>query len=477
MKRFYSPLVLLFILTFLPLSMGQQMDPLSVGGTGTKQEVRKFDHLAIQGKNLNNFAHLMDVEVSGDRAYVAVGVMGGLETYDISDPTNPVKLNATGFAAWGSKAYGDRIYVFCRKNGFGIYDISGSVPSSLGTYNPIPEYTLYENGVIDGNTLYVAAHQKGLIEFNVINPGSPTEEDHLLLAENSCWDVEKYGSYLLVANGRFGMSVVEIGATLTEIAVLPLPGLANHIVLDGNVAFLTLGVDGVATVDISTPTAPQLLDIAPSLGCAFGCGNVDHRVAVGSWRTLETFDILDPANIRRAGWDDSKTWAMGADMEPDTDGNLAVIADWRGMAVYKDSKDQVPDIELSTQNVDFGPVTTSEMQTVKVRNTGTLPLVVNVGHIPTGILVDPASFTVDPGFARNVSITATGTGTVRDFIYYYTNDPDEGSKIQYVYKNNTSFPQVESQAPDFTMQDKDGFWHSLSDYVGKVIYLEFGGMW
>jgi peroxiredoxin len=62
-------------------------------------------------------------------------------------------------------------------------------------------------------------------------------------------------------------------------------------------------------------------------------------------------------------------------------------------------------------------------------------------------------------------------------ITYYTNDPDEPSKMQEVYKNNTSFPQVGSPAPDFTLLGSDSNYHTLSSYQGKVVFLEFGGAW
>ncbi len=34
---------------------------------------------------------------------------------------------------------------------------------------------------------------------------------------------------------------------------------------------------------------------------------------------------------------------------------------------------------------------------------------------------------------------------------------------------------VGEMAPDFTLQDTDGNWHTLSDYEGKVVFLFFMG--
>ena len=84
---------------------------------------------------------------------------------------------------------------------------------------------------------------------------------------------------------------------------------------------------------------------------------------------------------------------------------------------------------------------------------------------------------MSPGESQTVVVSAHGAEMLRSTIEYVSNDPDEPSTIQYVYKNNTTFPQVGSVAPDFTLLGTDSQLHSLSDYRGKVVYLEFGANW
>lgn len=449
---------------------------LAADGLNKKTQPAR-DNLAFLGHNEANPFHLMDVEIVGDKAYVLDGISIGLETYDISNPTNPVRVDRQGVPAWGAKAYGNRLYVFCRDDGFRVYDIGGSLPNYLGNYNPSGGDVLFENGALDGNDFYVAAHQKGLYFFNVSNPGSPSLYDTVSLAENSCWDVEVSNSHLLVANGRFGLSVVDISSTPTEVAVLPLPGLANHILLDGNVAVLSLGGGGLATVDISNPASPVLLDRAHTDGCAFGSGIWDHKVAVGSWKVLELFDVSDPTSITRIGVENTKTWAMGADIVPWGNGGLIAVADWRGMSTYQTEPDGEPDIDVTPDNLDFGDVDTSRTEAVIVRNGGNAILDVTVGNVPAALDVHPLAFSLRPGAARRLRVQADGAGSAYGTLDFYTNDPDEPIFEQFVYLNNNSFPQVGSVAPDFALEDPDGFWHYLSDYRGRVIFLEFGGLW
>ena len=468
MRPAIIPTILLLFLSLLAMAAGGP-------GKSGKQKAG-IDNLEQQGHSGVNPAHVMDVEILGDRAYVAVGFTNGLETYDISDPANPVRLQAQDLAAWAARAYGNELFTFRRNRGFQTFDISGSRPVAIGGYDPTGNDILYENGVLLGTTLHVAAHQVGIDSFDVSVSGAPVFLNNIVLAENDCWDVEVSGSFLFAANGHHGMSVVDL-VTRTEIAVVPLPGLTNHILLDGNVAVLSLGDAGIATVDISSPAAPLLLDTASTAGCAFGSGILDNMVAVGSWTALELFDVSDPANIVKAGWDSTKTWAMGADIAPHANGDLVAVADWRGMTTYLVGPDAAPDIDISSDRLDFGEVSLQEDLSVEVSNTGIQTLTVTVGSIPSGFTVTPGIFSVAPGGSQTVVVSASGTGSVKDSIEYRSNDPDESVKKQFVYKNNTSFPQVDSPAPDFCLKDIDDYWHYLSDYRGSVVFIEFGGLW
>jgi len=60
--------------------------------------------------------------------------------------------------------------------------------------------------------------------------------------------------------------------------------LSNDILLseDGQTAFLTLGGHGLASIDISNPEHPVLLDRIETLGNAFSAGLVGDILAVGS---------------------------------------------------------------------------------------------------------------------------------------------------------------------------------------------------
>lgn len=435
-----------------------------------------IDNLRFLGLNDVNRNHLMDCEISGDRAYVAVGLNNGLEVYDISNPQAPVRTFAQGSDAWRCRQYGDTVlFVFCRQDGVAIHDIRGSGnPVRLGQYNPPQSIEALEGGALVGTMLYTAAHQNGIYFIDVADPARPALVGALALDSAAAWNVETRDSFLFVANGRFGLTIVGLQGGARQIARLALPGLANDIVLDGDIAVLALGDDGLATVDVSDPYRPILRDRIESDGCVWGIGRSGHLVVSGSWIGLELFDVSNPDDIRRIGWDATRVWALGADLRADS---LIAEADWRGMSCYRIGADPGGDIDVAPAKLDFGSVSTARETLVVVRNTGAGVLDVASVATPNGVSAAPSSFTVPAGDSQIVRVTASGAGSLNGTIVYRSDDPDETTKVQRVYKNNAGFPAVGSVAPDFNLRGTDGHNHTLSEFRGRVVYVEFGASW
>jgi hypothetical protein len=206
-----------------------------------------IDILTFLGHNEQNPFHVMDVEVVGDRAYIANGLGSGLEAYDISNPANPLRMFTSGPSAWRCWAAGDTLlFVFCRRSGVTIWDIAGpGNPVLMGQYDPPGNLEALEGGVLIDNILYCAAHQNGIYAIDVSNLAVPNLIDEFLLDSNATWNVVVRDSFLIVANGRFGLSVVGLEGGMHDVASLPLPGLANDINVTGNVAAISLGTERI----------------------------------------------------------------------------------------------------------------------------------------------------------------------------------------------------------------------------------------
>jgi hypothetical protein len=435
------------------------------------------DGLTFLGHNEVNRNHEMDAEIVGDRAFIACGFSQGLESYDISNPASPTRTwLSNGPNSWRCRAYGDTwLFDFCRREGVVLFDISGSGdPVRLGTYDPPGNREALEGGALVGSMLYCAAHQNGIYAIDFSNPASPQKVGALSLSPSQAWNVEAKDSFLFVANGREGLAVVGLAGGMHVTARLELPGTATDIVLDGNVAVLALGVAGLATIDISDPHNPVVLDTFGTDGCVWGIGNAGHLVVAGSWRVMELFDVSNPASITRVGWDNTYVWAHGADIRDDS---LIVVGDWQGMSCYRVGNDAGADIDIVPEILDFGSVSAQRDTVIVVRNTGAGALNVTSVNAPSGISVDPSVFSVPAGDSQLVTVTATGSGAVHTQMTFNCDDPDESARTIEVCKNNTAFPQYGSAAPDFNLFGTDGLWHALSGEHGKVVYLDFGASW
>ncbi len=471
-SRFPSPSLSLFLIALLCVLIPGGEAAFAIDGVDGTTRISLDD---------SEFAHVMDVNMVGDYAYTSIGLGQGFQAYNISDPTNIVRESAGGASAWRSWARGDTAYSFCHEIGVQLFDISAGAGVLLDTYDPPALDAHYEGGFRVGDTLFVAAHQKGLHLLDMTPFAPITHVSSVSLTNNACWNVVESGGYLYVANGRFGLSVVSLAGTPAEIASLPLPGLANDIALSGNAVFLSLGGGGIASVDISNPANPLLLDTAPTLGNAFGLGLHGDILAVGSYSYFERFDVSNPSNLVLAGWDATETYALGADIGLLASGDTIIaVADWARVGTYSAHPDAGGDIEVWPLRLDFGQVSVSKTlrdTIVVVRNNGAGSLTVDSALAPAGITVLPETFTLGAGESKLVTVTATTPDPLRNKIRWYSDDPDESVFTQFVYKRNATFPQVGSSAPDFNLFGTNFQQHRLSDYQGKVVLLEFGAAW
>ncbi|MFO7651804.1 MAG: hypothetical protein R6X13_10755, partial [bacterium] len=332
-----------------------------------------------------------------------------------------------------------------------------------------------EGGALVGETLYCAAHQNGIYAIDVSNPAAPRKVAALSLAsDGAAWNVEGLDSFLFIANGRHGLAVAGLAGGLHLVSRLELPGTCNDIVMMGDVATVSLGTAGLATVDVSDPYNPVLRDTIATAGCAWGIGISEGMVACGSWRLLEVFDVGNPDRISREAWDNTQTWAHGADIRSD---GLVAVADWRGVSCYDVDTDPGSDIDIDPEIVDFGATPSPRETTIVVYNNGMGTLDVSSVNAPAGFSVTPSSFSIPYGCSLAVRLTASGGGVVHSTLTFNCNDPDESARTIEVCKNNAGFPQVGSIAPDFNLLGTDAVYHRLSDYRGRVVYLEFGASW
>jgi len=109
-----------------------------------------------------------------DRLYVA-NMLGSLETYDISDPLDPVPLDELGGLAnaWAVKISGDHAYVADNTLGLVVVDLGDpDAPALVGSFETAGGAQDLDISA-DGSAVYVATGGAGVETFSLADPTAP----------------------------------------------------------------------------------------------------------------------------------------------------------------------------------------------------------------------------------------------------------------------------------------------------------------
>ncbi len=216
--------------------------------------------ISVPGDNL-------DVAVSGDVAFLT-GYYGYMRSIDLTDPSAPRDLTP-----WDNPQYGYKIaiigdYAYVASVFLYIYDISD--PSSVqlvGSYTP-PSITRFV--VADGNYLYVAAGDSGVVILDASTPTSPTR---IATIQTGSYivsvDVDGGRAYVVDADGNLTIWDVSNPSSPSFLGTMAIPGSGFYVLAAGDVAFISRGFPGIISVDVSNPASPSILD---SLDTSFARG-------------------------------------------------------------------------------------------------------------------------------------------------------------------------------------------------------------
>lgn len=228
-----------------------------------------------------------DVIIDGNLAYLADGP-AGVHVVDIGNPANPTILSTFDTAGYARKL------------------------------------------VKQGNTLFVADGSNGVVVLDVANPLQPIEVISPGIIP-FVWDVDLYGGVLVVASDD-GLHTFNVGPGITNIANTAFPNPfegyeAWDIRIDGNIAIVAGGPDGIYTLDVSDPNNPILLDQDNQTNDSFYRkldiqGNFAYVADYGSGKGLRIYDISDPTNLVHVELE-GLTWASDVAVY----GDMAIVAD------------------------------------------------------------------------------------------------------------------------------------------------------
>ncbi len=188
-----------------------------------------------------------------------------LYIFDITDQANPIELSVTSMIWSGFrdlKLHGDYAYIAnatgpASYQGVRIYDISDPA-------TPVPVTILFDGPdgrdieIVD-DILYATSDTKGLVMYDLSNPGNPL---------------------------------------LIDSAPIPFESGAYSFTIDDGIVYATEYGPSLTTVDITAPSTPILLDRIEFEGQPLGIGLIDNWIYTTDYDyTVTLVDRTDPSNL------------------------------------------------------------------------------------------------------------------------------------------------------------------------------------
>jgi hypothetical protein len=420
---------------------------------------------------------LIDVEISGDLAFVSAG-LGGLAIIDISDPSAPAYVANYWIGAEQSWcAQGDYLYGSERYSGITVVDVSTpSAPVHVTDYRPIRKS--YEHADGNGDYLFAATHTDGVEIIDISTPSSPQYVSEI--ATENAWAVDEFGGLLYVADGASGLKVIDVSIPEQPqlLGAAQASGTAKDVVVWGDCAFVSVGAFGVDMFDVSDPLQPALLANYNTTGYASRVAVTDSLIAVSDWDDVEVLRWDDSPSLSLVGYKSTGGRVMGVNMVDD----VIYSAEWFLFRTFQFGSTEGPDLDLSVRVLDFPHAETDSCldTTLYLTNNGETELTLLSAD------VDHADFTfslpkttIAPGEIVEGTVTYCATGEdAQGRLTLQTNDPDEDT-VSITLRGNTPWGvEAGELAPDFTLSSVNGFGNiTLSDLLGKVVLISFFASW
>ena len=427
---------------------------------------------------------LLDVEISGNYAYIPGG-LEGLNIIDISDPSSPfivAEYLASGclfgrLYAWHVSE--DYAYGSGRYCGIKVLDVSN--PN-----NPVhvADYGLngrsYEHSDGNGVYLFAAAHTDGVEIIDVTTPESP--QFVALVPTENAWAVgtSEEGNFVYVADGAGGLKIIDVSNPQASqlLGSVETSGTAKDVAAVGQFVLVAVGAGGVDMIDVSDPGNPVLVANYNTTGYASRVAVSDSLVAVSDWDDLEILRWDDSPSLSLAGYKNTGGRVMAVNMI----GDIVYSAEWRTFRTFQFGPIEGPDLDVSNRHVDIPHTEVGECRdtTITLTNNGMETLVIEqitIDHSDYEIFL--SSENIVPGDAVEGIITYCATSeSGQTSLRIQSNDSDEPVVGIGLGGNSSWGLEVGQEAPDFTLPSVNGYGDiTLSELQGQVVVIAFFASW
>lgn len=429
--------------------------------------------------------HILDIELRNNHAYV--GGFGGFWIIDINDVNSPSIIGETNFGGplnttqiYGIAYSGDIVYGFTRNNGMKLINVSNpSAPQIFGTYK-LNNNDSYEHGVVNGNYLYIAAHEKGLQVVDISNAANPVHVTSVQTTNAFFLDIS--GNWLFVADGVAGLTVLDISnpGSPTVVATHTTSALAQDVVVSGNSAYVAVGSSGLDIFDVSNPAAPVFQTNYYTSGFTNRVDVKNDHAYLANWQSVEIVDVSSVATPQLVATQHAIQRSMCVQARDD---DMFFVGDWADFRIFRHDNFPAPDINIDPLELTFGTVQPGETQVLPftIENQGQQSLNVSaLQAVGNDFSVQSSSFALGPFETRTIDVTYApqAISQTSGFINVVSDDPDESQKILPVSGGNR-IVGVGDIPTDFTLLDTAGVSYRLQDFINqeKIIVLALYASW
>jgi len=444
-------------------------------------------------------SHILDTHIMDD-ILIVVGMIGGIEIYDISNPTilNHIAhftLPNNG-AGGGSKpncvtSYGHYAY-FTARNGVGIVNFENpSNPQYIG-YIQNTNNMILENMDVFENILAVCAHTDGVLFFNLGNPENPsliqtfeTENAWAVklyrISENLDLPISAYigdASTLKIIgvdeNELTVYSELEMEHAIKDVEIINY----NAIIVDGvfevDVLFVALGSGGVNVYELHGNYFEYIGNYNTS-GMANRLDGFSYFVAVSDWDDVEILQVWDFVYgvIAKTGFKNTTRRTMAIAVKD----NYIYSAEWATVQIMEYGEIDGSDIDLSGYEINYPFVENGDSNTISIDITNNGNSLLEI----TDIFTTNNEFTISeysnllPGESQSIDVTYTAENiNASGGLRIWSNDEDE-SDLTCEVNGNINGANIGEPAPDFELEIvANGVGnYRLSEHLGEIIVLAF----
>ena len=418
--------------------------------------------------------HILDAEIYENTLIISAMVQG-IEFYDISSGG---QLNHIDHFTLGQNGKAncveaiDNYAYFTSKNGLYVVDISSpSNPQDLGRVDGTNNFIL-ENLDADNNILAVAAHEDGVLLYDISNP-QDLELRSTINSENA-WAVRLKEGYAYIADELI-VKIYDISNSSDPVFInqIQTSNAIKDIALNQSFMYVALGSDGVDIYDLSNLESPIFLDNYNTNTLANRISPFENKLAVSDWDDVDVLE-WDGNSLNRVGYKNTGNRTMAIA----TKNNYIYSAEWASVQAFEFGPVSGPDIDLNTLELNYPYVNDGDSYSLSVE-------VINNGSSTLNIVDDYVTNShfeivnqlndLEPDQSQTVEIIYNASDLNSAGAYrIYTNDPDQ-SMVMCETNGNIDGANIGEPAIDFELDyiaNGEGSFR-LSDQLGKVVVIAF----